>query len=177
MKRLFFLFFTILSFATSAAQKVAGVQFGHSYQECKRYLDQRFNGGKESYQLEPNRIAYYEITFAGEHFHSASFYFQNDGINTYLYLINFSVSYDIGQDGFNSVIDKSKRLSELFSKKYKLTVDGINEEGWPYFFFKYHNNNFVSILTSKGKNKKGEEKFWIDLNYGPIYFIDLQDEI
>ena len=65
MKRLFLLFCTLLPFAAAMCQEVAGVRFGQSYQECKRSLDKKFNGGEASYQSEPNKLVYYDVTFGG----------------------------------------------------------------------------------------------------------------
>ena len=178
MKRLFLLFCTLLPFAAAMCQEVAGVRFGQSYQECKRSLDQKFNGGESSYQSEPNKLVYYDVTFGGEYFYSAQFDFQSDAANTYLYHISFSVSYDDNQEGFNKTVFKTERLNKLYSKKYKQTGSECDEDGLPYYFFKYQDNDyFVSVFMSKGKNRKGEEKFWATVDYGPVYSIDPQDEI
>lgn len=158
---------------------VAGVTFGDSYANCKAKLDKRFNGGKVSYQSTANLLEYRDITFADEHFDYVEFKFQSNGETTYLSYISFVSSFDLSNASYAK--NKRDRLLKLFSGKYEIRWDGINEDKFAYYVLGNNPNKpedgFIVIDTNKSKNNGGQMKYWTTLSYGPVTFISPSDEI
>lgn len=175
---LVFLFCTSLCVGQTMPS-VAGVTFGWNYDKCKDKLDKRFNGGKTSYQLTANALTYRDVTFAAEHFDYVEFKFQSNGEATYLSYISFVSCSDLSN--INYAKDKRDRLLKLFSEKYEVRWDGINDDNFAYYVLGEDPNKpedgFVVIETIKGKNNGGEMKYWTTLSYGPVVFISPSDEI
>ena len=182
MKKLLFILFLALCKTISVAQprpSVAGVTFGDNYISCKSKLDKRFNGDNNSYQLTANMLRYRDITFADEHFDYVEFKFQSNDKITYLSSITFVSSFDLEDADYAK--KKRDRLLKLFSEKYEIRWDGINEDKFAYYVLGYNprkkEDGFIVIDTYKGKNNGGETKCWTTLNYGPVNFINPSDEI
>jgi len=158
---------------------VVGVQFGWSLSKCKSILDKRFNNGEDSYQLNKNVLTYYDIDFANETFNYVIFSFQNDGTHTYLSSILFNSRFNLDQAKYAK--GQRDRLFEVFSKKYNYRWQGTDDNGYKYYVLgedpKNKENGFIVISTGKGKTNKGETKLWTTVTYGPIPFINLNDEI
>lgn len=183
MKRVLSTIILMLAFASlgraQGLPSVAGVMFGSRYSTCKTILDQRFNGGKDSYQNSTNKLTYYDVSFAGEQFDYVDFDFQVEGSATYLYSIFFASRFNL-----NSVENAKRqrdRLYTVFSEKYDFRWSGTDKDGFKYYIFGHSPNNrengFINIKTSKGETKGGEMKYWTTLSYGPVNFVNPSDEI
>lgn len=183
MKKILLLFImAILNFATSFSQTypvVAGVEFGSTYENCKRVLDKRFNNGEESYQSTPNKITYYNIEFGGELFDYCIFYFQNDVNRTFLSSIEFVSSFAL--DEMQYAKDKRDRIYNAYLKKYPFRWQKKNEDGFLYYVLGHdplkEEDGFVVIEAAKGKTKAGDMKYWTHVSYGPVNFVKPTDEI
>lgn len=158
---------------------VVGVRFGDNYTSCKRVLDQRFNGGKDSYQNSTNKLTYYDVSFAGEQFDYVDFDFQVEGSATYLYSIFFASRFNLNSAEYAK--RQRDRLYTVFLEKYDFRWSGTDKDGFKYYIFGHSPNNrengFINIRTSKGETKGGEMKYWTTLSYGPVNFVNLSDEI
>lgn len=182
MKRLLFticLMFVVTFCVAETLPSVAGVTFGNSYDTCKSILDKRFNGGKDSYQDSPNKLTYYDVSFAGEEFDYVNFEFQAEGNATYLYYISFFRSFDLNSAEYAK--RQRDRLYTVFSEKYDFRWSGTDEDGFKYYIFGHSPNKredgFIKIKTLKGKTNGGEMKYWTYLSYGPVNFVNPSDEI
>lgn len=181
MKKLLTTIILILCCATLQAQppSVAGVQFGTSYEQVKPILDKRFNGGKYSYQSEKNKLTYFNVEFAGEHFTYAEFEFQVDAFNTYLSYIAFYKFFNLSE----SVLAKGMRdrLFAEYCKKYPFRWERINENDYKYYVLghDYFNSEhgFIIISVNKVEHKKGVTKLWTSIAYICNGFVNTQDEI
>ena len=158
---------------------VVGVRFGDNYTSCKRVLDQRFNGGKDSYQNSTNKLTYYDVSFAGEQFDYVDFDFQVEGSARYLYSIFFASRFNLNSAEYAK--RQRDRLYTVFLEKYDFRWSGTDKDGFKYYIFGHSPNNrengFINIRTSKGETKGGEMKYWTTLSYGPVNFVNLSDEI
>lgn len=182
MKKLILFIIIILCNLNISAQEmpsVAGVTYGWSYDKCKRVLDNKFNGGDNSYQLDKNKLQYRNIPFANSFFDYVDFNFQSDGSTTYLSSVYFVSSYDLSE--IESAKKQRDQLYRLYSKKYEYRWDGKDENGFKYYVLGYHpqnvDNGFIVISTWKGKNNGGIMKYWTQVAYTGIDFVKPTDEI
>ena len=158
---------------------VAGVQFGTSYEQAKTILDRRFNGGENSYQLQRNKLTYYNVKFARETFDYAEFFFETNGKRTFLSRANFLKSFN--NDKFLAG-EMRERLVELYEKKYEyrqfLMGDGCFADilGSNYF---NPEEGFVVIekFEDSTKSNKKKKKEWVTISYHCEGFVNVKDEI
>lgn len=169
----------VIPLSAQSLPTVVGVRFGDNYTSCKRVLDQRFNGGKDSYQNSTNKLTYYDVSFAGEQFDYVDFDFQVEGSATYLYSIFFASRFNLNSAEYAK--RQRDRLYTIFLEKYDFRWSGTDKDGFKYYIFGHSPNNredgFINIRTSKGETKGGEMKYWTTLSYGPVNFVNLSDEI
>lgn len=181
MKKLLTIIILILCCTYLQAQPptVAGVQFGTSYEQAKPILDKRFNGGDVSYQLEKNRLTYYNVEFAGESFTYAEFDFQVNALNTYLSYVTFYKSYSLSESALAK--GKRDRLFAEYCKKYPFRWERKNEDDYKYYVLgnDYFNSDlgFIVIEVKKDKDRVGTTKLWTILKYVCDGFVNTQDEI
>ena len=90
----------VITLSAQSLPTVVGVRFGDNYTSCKRVLDKRFNGGRDSYQYFTNKLRYDDVSFAGERFDYVDFEFQVDGNATYLYSIFFVSRFNLSSDEY-----------------------------------------------------------------------------
>ena len=182
MKDLIAFVFLLISALSTNAQtmpKVAGVTFGQSYENCKSILDQQYNNGQSSYQLTANELEYRDVRFGGSYFDYVDFEFQVVNGTSHLFRIEFVSRFDLS----DSKMAKAQRdaLLETFKEKYELRWGGLNDDGYAYYVLGYNpintDDGFVVIQTSKGKSKGGRIFLWTTVTYGPIYTVDVKDEI
>lgn len=69
--------------------KVAGCYKWQTYASCKRILDERFNGGRDSYQSNANKIIYYDVRFGGVDYDVAEFGFSQGHLKIAEFYSNF----------------------------------------------------------------------------------------
>lgn len=181
MKRIFTLlaFFWALTINAQEMPRVAGVEFGWSYNQCKEVLDKRFNGGNSSNQYTPNELYYSDIYFANEYFSYVRFRFQTDKNNTLLQEVSFFASFDL--DNAKHAKDKRDRLFEFYNKKYKLRWENTDDDGWKFYVLgedPFHpENGLIVIGVSRMDTNAGIPKLWTTISYGPIDFVNPLDEI
>lgn len=181
-KALLVFIIAMLNLATSFSQTypvVAGVEFGSTYENCKRVLDKRFNNGEESYQSTPNQIKYYNIEFGGELFDYCIFYFQNDVNRTFLSSIEFGASFAL--DEIQYAKDKRDRIYKAYLEKYPFRWQIKDEDGFLHYVLGHNpmkeENGFVVISVFKDKTKAGNMKCWTNVLYCPVNFVKPTDEI
>ena len=175
MRHFIFIVF-IFIFCNIKAQEVAGVSFGMSYEQCKAILDKKFNNGKSSYQSESNKLNYYDVLFAGEEFQYLTCEFQSDKKNSYLNFISFCKRFDLNDVEYAKTV--RDRLFDLYSQKYDNGHYFIRDDGFIQYVFQYGTTqNFINIVTFKGKSNGGEMYIWTLVNYGPIDVINPTSEI
>lgn len=184
MKRLLFtiyLMFVVTFCVAETLPSVAGVTFGNSYDTCKSILDKRFNRGEKSYHLSASRLTYYNISFAGEEFDYVDFIFQSEGTRTYLSQVQFSCGFSLTSNSLEDAKSMRDRLYKTFSEKYEFRWSGTNKDGFKYYVLGYSpnddNDGFVVIGVYKAETKGGTMKYWAEVSYGPVNFIDSTDEI
>lgn len=169
----------VITLSAQSLPTVVGVRFGDNYTSCKRVLDKRFNGGKDSYQTSPNKLTYNDVSFAGEQFDYVDFEFQVEGNATYLYYISFYSRFDLNSVEYAK--RQRDRLYTVFSEKYDFRWSGTDEDGFKYYIFghspNYREDGFINIGTSKSATKGGKMKYWTILSYGPVNFVNPSDEI
>lgn len=169
----------VITLSAQSLPTVVGVRFGDNYTSCKRVLDKRFNGGRDSYQNSTNKLTYYDVSFAGEQFDYVDFDFQVEGSATYLYSIFFASRFNLNSAEYAK--RQRDRLYTVFLEKYDFRWSGTDKDGFKYYIFGHSPNNredgFINIRTSKGETKGGEMKYWTTLSYGPVNFVNLSDEI
>jgi hypothetical protein len=158
---------------------VAGVELGSSYEQCKKVLDNRFNAGKDSYQLDSNTLYYTNINFANEPFDYVNFNFQSDGKRSYLYEIEFFQKFDLSNEEMAKY--ERDKLAKVYEEKYELRWTNKNKNGFEYYVLGHNPNNkddgVIVIGTDKGKTGAGVMKLWTSVIYGPVNFINASDEI
>ena len=73
------------------------------------------------------------------------------------------------------------RLYKTFSEKYEYRWSGTNKDGFKYYVLGHSPNDdddgFVVIGVSKIETKGGTMKYWAEVSYGPVNFIDSIGEI
>ena len=181
MKKLLTIIILILCCVSLQAQppSVAGVQFGSTYEQAKTILDKRFNGGKDSYQLDKNRITYYGVTFADEYFTHVDFEFEVDTKSSYLSNIIFCRSFKLSESKKAKVM--RDRLLKMYKSKYNFRWENINDDNYKYYVLGYEyfnrDNGFVLIETYKAETNSHIMKLWTILSYSCNGFINTQDEI
>lgn len=158
---------------------VCGVQFGSSYSQAKSILDNKFNGGKDSYQLDENIITYNDITFAGEKFDYVDFVFTSDGNRSYLEEIHFYTCYILSDSKYAKA--QRDRLFNVFKEKYEYRWTDTDENGYKGYILGYNpfikSKGLILIETNKGKNKIGGMRLWTSVHYYCNGFVNIQDEI
>lgn len=177
MKKIFVALILCFHLSICYLQSIAGVQFGMSYDECKVLLDNKFENGNKSYQLEKNELDYYGVYFAGEFFSHAAFYFQNDGKRSYLKNIFFFRHFSLTES--NKAKSMRDRLFDLYSNKYDGVDSYIADNDYRAFYWDIKNEDdySISISIDKDKNNKGEMKLWVMVVYLGKNFIKAEDEI
>lgn len=179
MKNLIVFIFLLVSVLCTNAQNmpsVAGVTFGQSYDRCKSILDSKYNNGGESYQITANKLRYNDIRFGGSYFDYVDFDFQP---TCGLCMIKFVSRFNLSESKYA----KSQRdaLLNTFREKYELRWDGTNDDGYRYYVLGHNpkkpDDGFVVIETYKGPSNSGKLFLWTTVTYGPVYTVDVKDEI
>ena len=158
---------------------VAGVEYGWSYEQCKKVLDNRFNAGKDSYQLDSNTLNYKNINFANEYFDYVNFNFQSNGKRSYLYEIEFEQKFDLSDEEMAKY--ERDKLEKVYEQKYELRWTKKNEYGFEYYVLGHNPNNkddgFIIIGIDKDKTRAGVMKLWTYVFYTAVNFVNASDEI
>jgi hypothetical protein len=157
---------------------VSGVRFGMSYEECKAILDKKYNNGNDSYQLTPNSLTYYKVTFGGHYFRYIEFTFQKSN-KSYLSRINAYYDVDFGEQ--KDLQEYQLRILEEYKQKYTYRWETTNDDGFKNYVLGENPFNkkdgFISISIYEAKNNDGEKRLWLNIDYGPVNFINPNDEI
>lgn len=171
MKKIILLLLLLFSLNLHA-QKVAGVWMGATYETCKVVLDNRFNGGEQSFQLIANEISYRNVTFANQKFDSVTFYFQSDGERTYLYRIFFLRSFP--KDFSKEAMYIRDELKDLYEENYD-TYEWWIPEGNPYKCYKFYNDNtdsFYCEIILFPSSWEGKKEIALTLSYEHTNYIE-----
>lgn len=182
MKRIYSLIYfliLVLSAYSQTTPAAAGVSFGESYEQCKETLDVRFNNGKESYQLTANELSYRNIQFGGTSFDYVDFDFQATGGQSRLCKITFVSRFNLSDSKYAK--GQRDKLFATFREKYEFRWDGVNDDGYAYYVLGHNpkepEDGLIVIETWKGRSNGGEMFLWTSLTYGPVYMVDVKDEI
>lgn len=164
---------TVVLPLASMAQSVLGIEFGSSYEVVKKALQKRY-GSYEVREENGELHIYGDLQMGGFYFGHALFSFQRSATNTYFNYARFEKRYGLNE------IEKVKRerdlLFSLLKDKYEDTaIPYIDDAGFKGYFFgdnpKDEESYLGSIYVSRDENRKGEMSLWINLSYGPIYYL------
>lgn len=178
MKRIFILYLFFILQLAAFAQKIpsiAGVDFASSYSTCKEKFDNKFNGGQTSYQESANLLKYFNVRFADNFFDWVTFGFQRDtNGNSLLNSADFIIFYKLNES--EKAKQKRDELFAFYKQKYEFRWSDIGKDGWKYYVLGYDpiisENGFITICIIQTP-----EYLFLDVAYGPINFINPQDEI
>jgi hypothetical protein len=161
--------------STTNAQSVLGIAFGSSYETVKSALVQRYGAG--SVEDDNGVLKIYQNVNVGDYaFDYAHFDFQRQGSKSYFYFAHFEAHFPLGSS--KEAIANRDYLFNLLKGKYMSDyVDSyINDQGYKCYKFGTNPRNndmplgYITLSKSVGNDRK--ERLYLDLEYGPIYYID-----
>lgn len=153
--------------------KVAGCYKWQTYASCKRILDERFNGGADSYQMSANEITYYDVRFGGVDYDVAVFGFSQGHLETIEFYSNFDPSDVKGAKSYreyvlNRVADAGSYGFETYTnddgfKCYNLMVkiNGPYDATW----MKHEYGVSVEVRAFRSENNAGKNRIFVGLFY------------
>lgn len=157
--------------------KVAGCYKWQSYASCKRILDERFNGGVDSYQRSANEITYYDVRFGGVDYDVAQFGFGQGHLETIEFYSNFDPGDVKGAKSYREyVLDKvadagsygiDKYINDDGFKCYKFPIKFKNGYQGPYSgtWMEREYGCSVEVRAFRSKNKEGKNRIFVGLFY------------
>ncbi len=158
--------------------RVAGVELGWSYEKCKPILDNKFNGGDDSYQFDKGRtLKYRDVHLGGQYYETVEFDFVNNGYDTFLNYVIFSSSWE-RYDRANAE-NKLKSVVDLYSQKYNLLKHNVSEDGFDeYFYGDIEAEFFITVKLLMGETNGGDTRIFLWVVYGTTKsFVNPLDEI
>lgn len=153
--------------------KVAGCYKWQTYASCKRILDERFNGGANSYQSNANKICYYDVRFCGVDYEVAEFGFGQGHLETVEFYSSFPPSDVKGAKSYreyvlNKVGDAGPYGFETYTnddgfKCYDLIVkiNGPHDATW----LKREYGVSLEVRAFRCENKGGKNRIFVGLFY------------
>lgn len=157
--------------------KVAGCYKWQTYASCKSVLDDRFNGGANSYQSNANKICYYDVRFGGVEYDVAEFGFSQGHLETVEFYSNFPsgdvkgaksyreyVLYKVADAGGYAI---DEYLNDDGFKCYKFPVKFKNGYQGPYSGIWVEREYGVSIEVRafRSQNLNGKNRIFVGLFY------------
>lgn len=107
---------------------VCGVRFGVSYETAKDMLNKKF--GEPSYLLtDENSIIYQYKSYGGISFSSICFYFQRDGLYSYMNQCVMTIDCKTANDAKN----KRDYIWSIAKGKYATWNEGTDKNGFKYY--------------------------------------------
>lgn len=153
------------------AQSVLGIEFGSSYQQTKKALEDRYGAHNVS-EME-GALYVFNLQMGNYYFNAAHFDFQRDANGTYFNYAKFERRFSVNEVG----TAKTERdyLFGLIEEKYKDDNGSyINDQDFKCYWFG-NNPKSVSplgvVYLEKGKSRGGETYLFLTLEYGPIYYL------
>lgn len=155
---------------------VCGVTFGEDYLSVENKLQKRY--GEKSISSSRNEIIYYDFPMGNNNFNSVKFCFQYDkNGKSFFYGARFSLRFDL--DNKSGAVLAREYISKTLSKKYGEKASTIGDDGIEYYFYGKHpfeDLYLISLYVVKGKSNGGELFYYLTMEYGPIYFVDTNDD-
>lgn len=173
MKKLVFICLLLISVMANA-QSVMGIKFGSSIETVKRQLEQRL--GEYSVIEEQGMLQIWDFNMGNFHFDWGDFYFQYNGDNSYFNEVIFQCYSNVND--VNEMKARRDYLYSLIKEKYEddYLKEFTNKQGFKCYDFGTNpldNSKILGqIVLRRGESKSGEEKLYLMLYYGPIYYID-----
>lgn len=171
MKRKAFILSMLLVPLFLYSQSVLGIKFGSNYNSVKQALEDRY--GKYSVYEDNGNLRVYDLAVGDYKFDSGKFEFQRNGGNTYFYFAIFSEHYSLSNK--KEAIRNRDFLFSLISDKYEYTESFVNDDGFKCYKFGKNpldNSRVLGLITlAKGVGNDGISRYYLELSYGPIYYI------
>lgn len=157
--------------------KVAGCYKWQTYASCKRILDERFNGGADSYQRSANEIVYYDVRFGGVDYDVAVFGFSQGHLETIEFYSNFppgdvkgaksyreDVVYKVADAGNYGI---GEYINDDGFKCYKFPIKFTNGYQGPYSgtWMEREYGASVEVRAFRSQNKEGKNRIFVGLFY------------
>lgn len=109
-------------------KEVCGVRFGVPYETAKDMLKKKF--GEPSYLFtDENSIVYQYKSYGGISFSSICFYFQRDGLNSYMNQCVMTIDCKTANDAKN----KRDYIWSIAKGKYTAWNEGTDKNGFKYY--------------------------------------------
>lgn len=155
---------------------VCGVTFGEDYSCVEKSLQKRY--GEKSINSNRNEIIYYDFPMGNNNFNSVKFCFQYDkNGKSFFYGARFSLRFDL--DNKSGAVLAREYISKTLSKKYGEKASTIGDDGIEYYFYGEHPFEdifLISLYVIKGKSNGGELFYYLTMEYGPVNFINTDED-
>ncbi len=156
----------------SYSQSVLGIKFGSSYNVVKTALEERY--GRYSVHETNGTLKVYDITMGDFHFDSGTFEFQRNEGGSYFYFVEFDARYSLSNKSV--AISNRDYLFSIISDKYDYVESYVNDDGFKCYKFGINpldEDRALGLITLiKGMGRDGISRYYLDLMYGPIYYVD-----
>ena len=156
----------------SYSQSVLGIKFGSSYDVVKAALEERF--GRYSVYETNGTLKVYNINVGEFPFDSGTFEFQIDDGRTYFYFAEFDERYPLSNKSV--AISNRDYMFSIISDKYDYVESYVNKDGFKCYKFGDNpldkNKVLGMIILTKGVGNDGISRYYLYLQYGPIYYVD-----
>lgn len=163
----------IVGWIYCSAQSVLGIPFGSSYDETFSRLVNRY--GYSTVHNDSGTIELDNFLMGGFEFHIGTLSFQFDQNRSYLNAASFQRWYELS-DVARAKSDRDFLYSLLKDKYDGDAKEFTNEDGFKCYKFgtdpKDPSKWFGVIYLCKGKGKDSKERYYLFLDYGPIYYLD-----
>lgn len=154
--------------------KVCGIEFGSSYDHVKKKLEDRYG----LYNVIENKgnLSIIDANVGEFKFNFLNFEFQREGNRSYFYYSCFSKYFQIKDFATAITIrdllwnDIKRKYEDIYIEEYE------NSNGYRCYKFGINpldSNRVLGLVTlEKAFGNDGEERIYLNLTYGPIYYID-----
>lgn len=175
MKKILFLLLLLIFSIGCFSQSVLGIPMGSSFSTVKSQLQNRF-GYSAVYDDNGDLIINSDFSMGDFEFNYGSFEFQRSGSSSYFNYAYFEKRFSISD--VKSAKNARDYLFSLLKDKYEEEYIGsfINDQGFKCYQFgndpKDSNRALGIIKLQKTQGKDGKMRLYLQLIYGPIYYID-----
>lgn len=174
MKRIITTILCSASLSFMYAQSVLSIPFGSSYEHVKECLENRI--GKFHVFEEGGNLWTTDISLGDYKFHFGNFDFQHGNYGSYLSHACFSKHFDLDSKG--AAIKFRDALKDILYNKYgeEYYEEYSNDDEFKCYKFglnpKDESKVFVLLTTFKGESNAGKFYYYVNIDYGPVYYID-----
>ena len=153
------------------AQSVLGIEFGSSYQQTKKALEDRY--GEHNVSEKESALYVFDLQMGNYYFNVARFEFQRDANGTYFNYAHFERRFSVND--IETAKTERDYLFGLIKEKYKdENASYINDQGFKCYWFGHNPKSIAPVgvvYLEKEKSRGGQTYLFLTLEYGPIYYI------